>query len=404
MFNSKISSVAKLSGLFTFFILTILVLSATSFACTGTDQCTFTDPCVIDLIAGQYTKVGTVTVKAESGYLKVTYQTTSPWVMSATHFDVKSNYTLIPQSNGNPVPGNFQYKADHNPAVNNYTKTIPLPGYSPIYIAAHADVVKDFKTLLAASPYGEATGINAIAIGGKYVSNGSAYLDSYLLINMTVPGLYIRGPYKAYCVAPDDFMFGTYPDSIGGPCYYESADVSSSYGSLPGIIANPGNMGKVNYILNNYLDTYGRPKSGYTFGDIQAAIWYLVAWGPPTLQDKTVFLNGRLSNWDINRTSSIIDSTINQDAYIPPSWGLMALIFSDLYSQRLFDNPFNELVGFLPGQAFLIIVPVPRICGGSETAWGKGCDFPGRDWAMYFKYIPPRRSSSNSSTFWDEIK
>lgn len=95
------------------------------------------------LYADQDIDVGTVTVtlSADGTNLLITYDTTgSGWVLNATHLHVASDVEDIPQTkNFNPIPGHFEYSAEHVPPVTMYTYTIPAqPG--TLYIAAHAEV------------------------------------------------------------------------------------------------------------------------------------------------------------------------------------------------------------------------------------------------------------------------
>lgn len=93
------------------------------------------------LYAGQNINAGNVTVWNDQANLYVQFNATGGWVISETHVAVATSLAGIPQRNGNPVPGQFPYKATHNPAVTSYTYTIPLGNWQPgqdLYIATHA--------------------------------------------------------------------------------------------------------------------------------------------------------------------------------------------------------------------------------------------------------------------------
>jgi hypothetical protein len=86
--------------------------------------------------------VGGVLVWNDADNLYVRYHTFLGWEMYETHLAVADDLEGIPQKNGNPRPGKFPYKDDHDPAVTEYTYQIPLawdPG-TELYIAAHAAV------------------------------------------------------------------------------------------------------------------------------------------------------------------------------------------------------------------------------------------------------------------------
>jgi hypothetical protein len=104
-------------------------------------------PSEFTLYAGQDIPVGTVTVSNDDTDLYVTYETTGDWVMTETHLAVATALTGIPQTKtGNPIPGKFPYSTIHDPAVMEFTYTIPLAlAWAPdtsLFIAAHAVVQK----------------------------------------------------------------------------------------------------------------------------------------------------------------------------------------------------------------------------------------------------------------------
>jgi len=102
------------------------------------------DALVSALIAGggnpkSEINVGCITVWIECGYLYVRYSTR--WCLTETHLHVATSLSGIPQKNGNPIPGQFDYKMKHN-CVKTYKYRIPLVWSSGtiLYIAAHAVV------------------------------------------------------------------------------------------------------------------------------------------------------------------------------------------------------------------------------------------------------------------------
>lgn len=106
-------------------------------------------PYVTDLIAGggnpkSAIDVGEVIAWNDEDYLYVKYVTTGGWYMTETHLHVATDVDDIPQVNGNPKPGKFDYKTDHAPTVQEYTYKIPWTwdAGTTLYIAAHAAVQK----------------------------------------------------------------------------------------------------------------------------------------------------------------------------------------------------------------------------------------------------------------------
>jgi hypothetical protein len=111
-------------------------------------------PCVApetqtDLIAGGGGKgksamdVGDVLVWNDADNLYVRYVVDYPWCMTETHLQVATSVDMIPQKRGNPIPGKFEYKEEHD-CVLDYTYPISrdwVPG-TELSIAAHSEVKK----------------------------------------------------------------------------------------------------------------------------------------------------------------------------------------------------------------------------------------------------------------------
>jgi hypothetical protein len=101
----------------------------------------------IPLYAGQDTEVGHVEVTNDTDYLYVKYVTDEGWCMTETHLHIAESLGEFPNAGmtGNVIPGDFNYKADHDPCVTEHEETVPLgewPAGTKLYIAAHAVVEK----------------------------------------------------------------------------------------------------------------------------------------------------------------------------------------------------------------------------------------------------------------------
>jgi len=97
----------------------------------------------VDLYAGQHTVMGNVTVSNDGTNLTVTYNLDESWMMTEAHLSVGNTSVDIPQMEGNPTPGQFEYKESFDEGVSTYTFEIPLediPNDGDIVIAAHAAV------------------------------------------------------------------------------------------------------------------------------------------------------------------------------------------------------------------------------------------------------------------------
>jgi hypothetical protein len=103
------------------------------------------------IYAGQYMEVGKVYVwhdeDLETLYVKYMI-TDEDWMISETHLAYGDELNDIPQTKkGNPIPGQFPYKTEHDPWVSHYLYEIDITGEfeceDMIYIAAHSVVHKD---------------------------------------------------------------------------------------------------------------------------------------------------------------------------------------------------------------------------------------------------------------------
>lgn len=105
------------------------------------------DACiVIDLVAGQNTVVGTVTIDRTETDLILTYATNSDWEINLTHMSIGDcNEQWVPQTgSGNPKVGKFEHTEPHSTNINEVVYHISLdvlPDYTDLYcFAAHAEV------------------------------------------------------------------------------------------------------------------------------------------------------------------------------------------------------------------------------------------------------------------------
>lgn len=100
-----------------------------------------------DLLAGQTIDVGEVLVWNDDENLYVEFVASGDWCITETHVHVFTDnldFNDITLKNGNPPPGKFDYKDEHD-CVADHTYEIPL-NWSPdieLYIAAHAVVQND---------------------------------------------------------------------------------------------------------------------------------------------------------------------------------------------------------------------------------------------------------------------
>ncbi len=102
----------------------------------------------VDLLAGQTILAGSVTVGVEEPNLTVTYATADGWKLQEVQLSVGVGFSSIPTNRaGNPVVGQFAYKATALGGAESYAFAIPLADLgaatgTTLTVAAHAVVYK----------------------------------------------------------------------------------------------------------------------------------------------------------------------------------------------------------------------------------------------------------------------
>ncbi len=98
------------------------------------------------LVAGQNQIVGIIFVSNDADNLYVTFDAkyNLGFCLNETHLHVTDLWSEVPQNNGNPTPGQFDYKGEHD-CADTVSYTVPLAGLDAngdgeITIAAHAVV------------------------------------------------------------------------------------------------------------------------------------------------------------------------------------------------------------------------------------------------------------------------
>jgi hypothetical protein len=131
----------------------------------------------INLLAGQSTDVGDVTVQSDGTRVRLLTRTAGACI-AGLHAAVAGSPQLIPQTKrGNAIPGRFPVAREYTPCTTEaevFVALSAIPGYvpgQPIYVALHADVVM---------PAGETD--SAWAEGSGFPgANWSSYTDVALL-------------------------------------------------------------------------------------------------------------------------------------------------------------------------------------------------------------------------------
>ncbi|WP_445384834.1 hypothetical protein ACT6NV_12785 [Robiginitalea sp. IMCC44478] len=304
---------------------------------------------VRNLIAGQNTVVGTVSVEEDGSNYVITYSITEgDYCLTEAHVDVAddpSNFAI--NQTGNPKIGNFDYVNDGIECTNSFSVTVANEGP---WLAIHGVVecsTNSLETITANLP--ETVDFCAINQGP----------DAY--VNISLEGGILTGDYGSWCIDND---LGITPNCFTDVPIYESSDANA----LPeGLLEKPENLDLVNWLLNqNIVGTESPNALGtYTYGDLQFAIWYLI----DVVEDPTganyslgAFLQGRVDEL-------IALATASGEGFNPECGDFIGIIL-------------------VPGNNVQpLIIPYPTSCNDcDETIWAEGCGFPGGSWAMYFEY------------------
>ena len=170
-----------------------------------------------------------------------------PYLMTEIHLDIETELSMIPQKNGNPIPGKFMINEAFSPGIMDKTYEIDiLPGWMghQLLIAAHAVVggqggMQYLENALPATA--------TISVSYPY-EGGPSYFPQTIITN----GGMLNGQYEGWCIDTDH----TISQGIDYP-----VNVYSSYEALPaGLVERPENMDLVNWILNqNFV---GKPSTG----------------------------------------------------------------------------------------------------------------------------------------------
>ena len=342
-----------LSSIFCFCFVISMLLIFTPMLIAHTQE----DPFVTDLVAGNpkngLLDAGDVLVWNDADYLYVKYVLAADWYLSETHLHVATSMADIPQKNGNPPPGKFDYKMTHN-FVQEYEYKIPLLTWAcdeKLYIAAHGVVqtitgyVGDICALIGSLP----------ETVDFYVTlpDNPSLPTAYFGITIIPDGGILTGTHPGWCIDTDNSIVPalTYTANV-----FPSDDCPDGYTPMlpDGLVEHPENLDLVNWIINQNFVGQTSPCGGeYTYADIQKAIWEL-----------------------IDRIDEIIAAAqANGEGFTPGCDQKIAIILVPIGPSNL-----------LPTQVIFLEFPMPCTPVEDETAWAAGLEFPGKNWALYFIY------------------
>jgi hypothetical protein len=297
------------------------------------------------------------------------------------HFSIKCQLSEIPQKNGNPIPGRFQYKFNgpFPGGVKEFNITLPA-GCSCFYVAAHAA-----GTVLGGGIECFNENIPSGCVNITNLQHGftnQADTGCYWNFNLSNAGTF-NGNYCGWCM---DLGTGI-ENSI-----YNCAHMFSSLEPFPEymkpFIEGWQEMDKINYLINHFevgqtvqLKGVNCADSGgtdvLTAMDIQKAIWMILDMGPGIQRPEWEALStpGK-------RNAIVCDVMANGEGFVPSCQNGDLIVFIIDPGQ----NP-NQT----QAQPIFAAAPCCEEQGGNETAWADakfGGSFPGNNWATYFKWCP----------------
>lgn len=256
---------------------------------TDEDEVPENGPWCMPLVLEDDTELGKVVVANDGGVFTVLYTITEEgWCLNDTQLHVGPD--IMPASYED-----FRYQHDDLDCVTNDMFEVAGIAGEDLYVGIRAGVHQDgtvsMDTLASFS--------GRVA---KQVSHPGG--DSYF--NTTVSGDF-SGTFDGYCI-------DTARGISTGPVY-DSNMISSYDPEFPtGLIDHPENLDLINYVVNQDF-----PAHGYTFGDVQRAIW--------TIIDDDVSDSG-LGDWSQTRVDQIIEEAeTNGEGFIPNcEGGLVAMV------------------------------------------------------------------------------
>jgi hypothetical protein len=302
----------------------------------------------------------------------VKYDITNPdFEVTEAHFDIECTLNGIPHTkNGNPQPGQFEYKTKSAPWEFDFT--LPTGCSCPFYVAAHAKGILGSSSCFAASiPPG------CVTLSNVHHPDSLLY-KPYWDFDLSNAGSF-NGTWHGWCI---DLAHEMIEDTTFG-----CARIYSSLDTLPSCavgfpyIDHPENLDEVNYLLNNYqvgdvvnLTNYDCSLAGGTGVinaiDIQKAIWRLLDEGPGNIYNTLT---------DSLRVNALVCDAHAHNGFIP-------------------NCANGDLIAFivLPEGCPITTQPILAMapcCGttSEQTAWGDGKyggQFPGPNWSTYFKWCP----------------
>lgn len=322
-----------------------------------------------DLIAGQHTDVGDVSISDADGVLTVTVDTSaSGWELGTTHLYVGLD---DPKKH---APGRFPY-ANANPGGatgDQYSVDLADIGATcgdTVVVALHAEVEQflgyedpDLDALAAALP-----------TTAGFVADRPAGHDWFWSFSVDDPSGVLPAELDGWCVDTGRNLVSGVEHEV--EVHSTLADPST----LTGLVDKPENFDQINYIINQdyrsqRCESAGRP---FQVGDIQRAVWSLI--------DDTNHTDG-LGTWSQGCQDEILaDAAAHGVGFLPSCEDEVAVLMvpvdatGEIVAQVVIaEVPIADVAAVVPESSDLSCTPIVQ----GETGWAEGDRRFPKAWGM----------------------
>lgn len=327
------------------------------------------DPYTTTLLAGQDINAGTISVWNDGDNLYVKYDTAQGWVMTETHIYVGKT----DPSELTSAPGQFPYSAGHDPAVSEYTYTIPLAEIDSYQLK------KNGKKWIALDSTGVAAGEDVYIAAHAVLSGGADATATTVVSDDTA--LVTVGSVTGNAVYAWELKSDTDPSFWDGALDYDftasGADwIWESYRVVHPVTGDVIELEKTfqlpGYALSGTLYiTCDNGYEAYLNGAFVGSAQVHGDWQNSDLTESYVNRHGwqTVEQWDL---AGLLQSGEN-----------LLMIVAANERMDIADNGYDGKISTNPGGCIFELDAESAL--GEETGWGEGTNF-GTAWGMYFGY------------------
>ncbi len=347
-----------------------------------------------ELMAGQYTDVGSVTVTDDTDNIYVTFDIdVDGWYITETHVDIQTSTSSFPLTkSGNPQVGKFAYSGEHD-YVDSVTYTIPKSSVSGwangFHVAAHAVVAYLGEETITFEDFEEKDEVSTVTTDcgdvGFYMTSATGLGDLEV------------GDYSALTPIADTYPVVAEPDT-----HTSTSDYSDIVGFTVGaptagvyvddkVTSDPWSTGAGGMVLTDPQDTSQTPLMWHAYHMYQAIV--------VDLSDVDNLYGLSFAAIDLDHNEYWRFMYFDSDGYMihdevmlgsqnPGGDGRAYPIEyddADIDKVVMFgwnNNANSGVVGYAFDNFELTCVE------DMETAWGSGTGFSGSNWATYMTYSP----------------